>query len=105
MAVIEAAWIKLCFARRALTRAFHVLIDSQFPPTASAKHRLNLPLAAGPDLKRVTSQSGVTIFTGVVDAATFRLDSYDIPRRAVMSAARLRVQTDPAHAWRSLHTS
>jgi hypothetical protein len=105
MIVVAAAGIEGRSAGRTLTPTFEVLIDRQFYLAVPAKHCLTVPFAAWPDFHWVARQSRMAVFTGVIDPATLHLDSYDVARCMVMSAARLRIQIDSTHVGKRLQTS
>jgi len=86
--MLAAAWIKGRIAIWARIAARHVLRDAQLISAGAAEHRRLVPFRLQPDLDWMSSQSLVTLFASVMDAAALHLDGDDVEFGSIVSAAR-----------------
>jgi hypothetical protein len=89
MIVVAAPRIELCLASRTARITLHVLKNSYRCAAGAAKNCLVIPFTFWPGFKWMTGERLVTIFAGIVQAATFHLDSDDVFRPMIMLATGL----------------
>lgn len=94
MVMIAAFWVEARPATRAAGIAKQIFLDSQNLVAISAQDRLLVPLSARPYGDFVAGQFLMAVFASVEIAAALHLDGYDIDRRVVVLASRLRVDAD-----------
>jgi hypothetical protein len=97
--MLAATGIEGRLAPRATRVARHILLDAHLVTTDAAYHGGLSPFGPRPNLDGVIRQRVVAIFAGIVKAATFHFDRDHIEDAAVMDAARLGIQSDPANLW------
>ena len=95
--MLAAAGIEWSATIRACVAACHVLLDGHLISTNAAEHCRLSPFGLRPDFNRMAGQSIITILAGEIHAAAFHLDGDNVELRLVMSAARLRIQSDSAN--------
>jgi hypothetical protein len=89
MVMIAAAGVEICGACRAGVFALHILADGKFMTTDAAEDCLLVPFFARPDEDVMIGECIMTLFTSVIDSATFHLDGNYVHGQMIVSASRL----------------
>ena len=89
MIVVATSRIELRSATHTARLASHVLKNGQHCTAHATKNRLLIPFTLRPNCNRMIGEHLVAIFAGIVEAATFHLDSDDVSRAVIMLATGL----------------
>jgi hypothetical protein len=101
--VIAAPGVEVSATPRAGVWAGEILLDRYLPAAGSAKDCLHSSFVVTPNRERMIGDRAVTILAGKVPIAALHLDRDDIERRAIVSAASLRVHLNPTDVGTPIH--
>ena len=99
MVVVLATGIELHTTSSTMKVSRHILLDRKFSPASSTQDGFLFLFSFQPNFYWVVRQSIMTIFAGIVQTATFHLDSNDITRPVIVRAASLAVEIDAMYGW------